>query len=160
MLKDNCRDYAVAAFIRYARLGCPSRSEYEERLTKQLTESHPGERGAETVKRELIRAEPLLRDIDAVEKTIKFLRGEISVDVFAEIPLANGKEIADAITDVYFGLHREKPSQGRIGARVLSHALSKAYADERTVYRWLAKGREVFALIRGLVIEENKTKGN
>lgn len=54
--------------------------------------------------------------------------------------------ISKAVRDVYMFL----PGDGRkmnIGGRVLAHA-TRAYADERTVYRWLKHAVKVFTRIR------------
>ena len=149
---DNIRHYATAAFIRFGKLGQSTREEYEEQIKERSKSKFESERD---LARALEAAEPILRDLDAVDKTLRILRGEI--DGGEDLPaFANGDDRAAAISAVYFGLHREKPSPARITYLVRSYALTVAYTDERTVYRWIAKGREIFAHVRGLVIDKIK----
>lgn len=153
-MSDNIRHYAAAAFIRFGKLGQPTRAEYEEKIKERAKAKFEGERD---LSRALEVAEPILRDLDAVDKTLRILRGEL--DGGEDLPaFTNGTEIAAAISAVYFGLHREKPSPARITYLVRSYALRVAYIDERTVYRWIAKGREIFAHVRGLAIDTPKIK--
>ena len=70
--------------------------------------------------------------------------------------LKNGSDISEAVKGVYFGLHRGKPSTKRIHERVIAHAVS-VYADPSTVYRWLAQARSLFAVNRGLVMDNEKS---
>ena len=151
--RDNIREYAMAAFIRYFKLGCPSRSDYEAQIKRVAGRKYSGE----DYEKELRRSEPLLLDIDAVDKTLRYLRGEISpaeLTIDLQAP-QNGPCIADAICSIYAGMCREKPSPVRMVDRVRRYATTVAYADERTVYRWLKRGCRIFAHIRGLVLDNN-----
>ena len=145
MLKDHTRDYAVSAFRRYAKLGCVSVAEYEEKIRNDVYIRYENIEP----KRVLIKAEeavkaaaPLLSDIDAVERSFAMLR-------------ANGKEyIVDAVMEVYF-VSPDKPlRKNQIQRRVLAFAM-KVPADERTVYRWLKNARDLFAVCRGLTLSDS-----
>ena len=153
---DSTREYATAAIMRYASLGCPSRAEYERRLRSAVYTRLSGKspeyitRAAEA---ELRKHRALLDDIDAVDRMLRMLRGEISMrDVDRVSAVRNGEDIAAAVSYVYFGLCREPLSHRRIAGRVRAYATSLP-AAERTVYRWLKYARKLFAVVRGLTIE-------
>jgi uncharacterized protein (UPF0297 family) len=84
-------------------------------------------------------SEPLLRDIDAVNRVFKILEEQ-------------GKdEIIKAIRYVYFTDPICKPRRGSLIARVRRYAY-ECPANERTVYRWLKSARVLFCKERGLDI--------
>jgi len=156
---NNVKRYATAAFVRFDKLGCLTRAEYEVQIRQAVEHKFEGKNESElrrVYEIELRRAEPLLRDLDAVDCTFRILKGEIEPG--EDLPTTrNGPEIAAALSAVYFGLYREKPSQFRISDRVRSYAMRTAYADERTVWRWISRGIEIFAHVRGLVLDNNET---
>ena len=155
--KEWYMDYATHAFSEYAKLGCPTRAEQEERIRrgiyKRFAEKNP-EQILRLAERELANHDGLLRDIDAVNKTFDMLLNKIPLDtVDTEKACRNGADIANAISYVYFGLHRDKPSNRRICGRVRLYAQTLP-ASERTVYRWLRYGRRLFAKNRGLTFDD------
>ena len=155
--KESYMDYATAAFVKYSKLGCPTRAELEEKIRTEIymrfAEKTP-ELIVKLANKEVQRNEGLLRDIDAVNKTFDMLLNKIPLDTIdTDKAIRNGKDIANALSYVYFGLHRESPSNKRISARVRLYA-STLPAEERTVYRWLKYGRRLFACNRGLSYEK------
>lgn len=151
--KESYMDYATAAFVKYSELGCPTKAEYEARIREEIytrfAEKTP-ELIVKLADKEVQRNQGLLLDIDAVNKTFDMLLNRIPLDtVDTDKAIRNGTDIANALSYVYFGLHREKPSNKRISARVRLYA-STLPAEERTVYRWLRYGRRLFACNRGL----------
>lgn len=155
--KEWYMDYATHAFSEYSRLGKPTRSEYEEQIRdgiyKRFAEKNP-ELILKLADKEVARHEGVLRDIDAVNKTFDMLLDKIPADTIDnDRAIKNGTDIANAISYVYFGLHREKASNKRIYGRVRLYAQTLP-TTERTVYRWLKYGRKLFAINRGLTCEE------
>lgn len=153
---DSTRDYATAAIIRYARLGCPTRSEYEAVIRNQVYEKYrlkSPEYITRVADKEVAARRALLDDIDAVDRMLGVLRGRIRLSgADASAALRNGEDIADAVSFVYFGLCRGYPSHRSIALRVRAYATSLP-TTERTVYRWLRSARRLFAVLRGLTIE-------
>ena len=153
---DNTREYATHAMIRYARLGCPSRAEYEERLRRSIYDRLCGkspELITKAAENELRRKRALLEDIDAVDRMLSMLLGDIPMSgIDIDVAARNGTDIANAVSFVYFGLCQGRPSHRRIAGRVRAYAVSLP-VNERTVYRWLRYARKLFAVIRGLTIE-------
>lgn len=145
MKKDCIRDYATGAFMRFFNLGCPTRAEYEERIKQDVYQRL----ALKEPRIILLKAEaevrsrqPILDDIDAVQKMITLLH-------------ENGKDyVVDAIRAVYFipSNKNGRPSRNEIVKRVLYFS-STVPTDERNVYRWLKHARELFAVCRGLSIE-------
>lgn len=155
--KEWYMDYATHAFAEYSRLGCPTRTQYEQTIRESVfvrfAEKNP-EIIVKLADKEVARHEGILCDIDAVNKTFDMLLNKIPSDTSdTGRAVRNGADIANAISYVYFGLHREKPSNKRIYSRVRLYAQTLPTA-ERTVYRWLKYGRRLFALNRGLTYEE------
>lgn len=155
--KECYMDYATAAFIKYSELGCPTKAEYEARIRSDIymrfAEKTP-ELIVKLADKEVQRNEGVLLDIEAVNKTFDMLLNKIPLDtVDTAKAVRNGSDIANALSYVYFGLHREKPSNKRICARVRLYATSLP-TDERTVYRWLKYGRRLFAINRGLACDK------
>lgn len=157
---DRVRLYATAAFVEYYKLGCPTRKQYEDYLRntvyKKLEQKDPQTimRVADNV---IFENRALLADLDAVDKTFSMLYGNIPmVGINRAHALKNGADVAEAVKGVYFGLHRGKPATKRIHERVVAHAVS-VYADPSTVYRWLAQARALFAVNRGLVMDNDKS---
>lgn len=150
---DNIRDYATAAFVKYARLGCPTRREREEQIRNEIYRRHADKDPKYVVSLaeiELRRMRGHLDDIEAVNKTFEMLYGYTAVaDCHST---RNGVDIAEAVKDVYFAYGSEKLSRNMIALRVRAHAMTVP-CDERTVYRWLKYARELFGVIRGLDID-------
>ena len=158
MNKEWYMDYATHAFSEYSRLGRPTRAEYEEKIRKSIYKRFAEKAPEHIIRladREVQRNEGLLRDIDAVNKTFDMLLNKIPLDtVDTDKAVRNGTDIANAISYVYFGLHREKPSNKRIYGRVRLYAQTLP-TTERTVYRWLKYGRRLFAFNRGLMCDDD-----
>lgn len=151
---DNIRDYATAAFVKYARLGCPTREEREEQIRNEVYKRHANKDPKYVValaEIELRRMRGHLEDIDAVNKTFEMLYGYVPDDITSK-STRNGVDIAEAVKNVYFAVKSERITKQMIALRVRAHAMSVP-ADERTVYRWLKYARELFAVIRGLDID-------
>lgn len=153
---DNTREYATVAIIRYMKLGCPTRKEYEDKLRREVYDRLAGKNPEHIFKAaeiEVRKHRALLEDIDAVNKMFDMLLGNISMsDVDIDTAVKNGTDIANAVNYVYFGLSRVHPSHRRIAGRVREYAMSLP-TTERTVYRWLKYARKLFAVNRGLTIE-------
>ena len=153
---DNTREYATAAIIRYAHLGCPTRREYEDTIRRQaydrLILKNP-EQIIRAADKEIETNRALLDDIDAVDKMFRVLRGSLQYKGIERLPsIRNGDDIANAVSFVYFPLCKGVPSHRNIAGRVRAYAVSLP-TTERTVYRWLRYARRLFALIRGLTVE-------
>lgn len=150
---DNIRDYATAAFVKYSRLGCPTRAEREEQIRNEIHKRHAEKDPKYVVtlaEIELQRMKGHLEDIEAVNRTFEMLYG-YSADNPGK-STQNGPDIAKAVKGVYFAFGSEKLTRKMITLRVRAHAMSVP-VDERTVYRWLKYARELFAVIRGLDID-------
>lgn len=140
MIKDNIRDYAVAAFARYYKLGCPKAGEIESRIKLRVHREMSGLAVEDIVKaqnEEIQKARPVILDVDAVRDTIAYFEKQ------------GEPEIAAAVRAVYF---RQATRKNDIEFRVRAYATSTP-ADISTVYRWLKASRIKFAEIRGLAIE-------
>lgn len=138
--KEWYMDYATHAFVRYASLGCPTRAEYETRIRedcyKRLAFHNPSfiviKANAEVSSRE-----PLLKDIDAVNRVLDILQKQ------------DKPHIINAIKAVYFVNPKGKPERGEIVERVTAYAM-KCPASTKAVYEWLKSARLLFAQIREL----------
>lgn len=126
--KDFIRDYATEAFRYYASIGKTFEEVKEEIYRKAIEES----------KKEVIEKKGELEDLLAVEETIKQLVRE-----------RNGLEINKAIELVYFIAPEKELGRNEFSSRVLN-AAQEIHCDERTVYRYLGKARNIFAENRGL----------
>ena len=78
------------------------------------------------------RDSPIVEDIKAVNRTLEALRKK-----------SGGDDIVKAVLSIY------RYNLNNLGARIKRHSF-EAYADIRTVYRWLECAREEFARQRGL----------
>ena len=143
MKKDWNRDYATGAFIRYARLGCPTKEQYINAIRhdvyKRLETKEP--------KIILMRAEKeienekgAIEDISAINKMF---------DMLAE---GEKEYIIDAVKAVYLVPPHIRPKKKEIVMRVTAFAAER-YVSEATVYRWLKYARELFSITRGLSID-------
>ena len=146
--KEWYMDYATHAFVRYANLGCPTREQYEERIRndcyRRLAFHEPGfiviKANAEVSARE-----PLLKDIDAVNRVLDILQKQDKPHIIA------------AIKAVYFVNPKGKPEHGVIVERVNAYAM-KCPASTKAVYEWLKSARLLFAQIRELDTGGNDEK--
>lgn len=146
--KEWYMDYATHAFICYASLGCPTRKEYEERIRQDIykrLEMHEPSFIVNKANAEVLSQEPLLKDLDAVNRVLEILRRQ-------------GKEhIIDAIKAVYFTYPKGKPERGVIVERVTRYAMD-CPASTKAVYEWLKSARLLFAQIRELDTVGNREK--
>lgn len=147
MNKDNFRDYATEAFRFYAACGKLTADEIMQRVREDIyTEAAgnfllvSGGSYSDAVAHAVMRAEDAIKemgaeiaDIVAVEKTMRRLN-------------SNQKK---AVEIVYFTDPEEPIGKNEISARV-HKAEMEIHAGERTVYRWLATARKIFAEERGL----------
>jgi hypothetical protein len=154
--KDNIRDYATDAFRYYAEQGKPSYEKlkqaiYNEALKKSKRElsglkrsgiSDPTAQAVISAERAVDERAGELRDILAVENTLK---------IIAFLPMGAG--ILRSIEYVYFEEPDKELEWGDISRRVTVASLNIP-AGEDSIYRWLRKAREVFAVERGLRIKK------
>ncbi len=145
MKKDHIRDYATEAFRYFSYLGKPHKEDLEKKYYQEAMEQYQRthEKGSgisKPTEQAVMYAESCLRqkqselwDILAVEKTLMQLR----------------EFERQAVEIVYFP-HAQRPiKKNEISERVLKASI-EIPADERTVYRYLAKARIIFAYERGL----------
>lgn len=142
--KDALRDYATSAFIYWARHGCPTYDEAVERIRKRAFNRAWGE-DPQKVKlyadAEVEKARAGLEDIRACESVFKKLD-------------ASGRElVCEAVRAVYMADPWGKVKRGEYSARVLRFALDVPLS-ERQVYYYLEIARDLFAVERGLRIDD------
>ena len=148
MKKDHIRDYATEAFRYYAFLGKPHKEDLEKKYYQEALEEYErrqqlgGTGISKPTEQAIMYAEGILRqkqaelwDILAVEKTL------------AQLHIWERR----AVEIVYFPHAQRNMRKGEISDRV-NKASIQIPADERTVYRYLKKARNVFAFERGLRI--------
>lgn len=153
MKKEHYRDYAIAAFRLYARLG--SCEKYKQKLWNEAIErqqqslenstcgiSQPTEAAAIRAEKRLEEAVATLEDLRAVEFTF---------DALYEFDHGGGERV-NAVELVYMLEPKRPIRRGEIEERVLM-TCQTLNADRRTIYRWLADARYAFALERGLRID-------
>lgn len=144
MKKDFTRDYATAAFRLYAALGKPTYEVASQRVYNKAISKYEHANPAVAVSQAEIavaKSTPVLLDILAVNEALAMLD-------------KGGKlHICRALQAVYFVLPNKPLRKGDISARVLRYSLSVP-TDERTVYRWLKEGRDLFTALRGLRIDD------
>lgn len=133
MRKKLYRDYAIQAFVFWAREGCPDEEGYMARI-EQEAEGH--------------------RD---PEKYIASRVAEVydiaaCCEVFERFKEAGRGEICDAVRAVYMAEPSRKPKREEISARVIAFSFD-APASERSVYGWLEKALREFARCRALRVE-------
>ena len=141
--KEYWLDYATHAFVRYAKLGGPTRKEYEEKLRCAAIKKFamlPPEKAALKIERVIKDREGRMLDIDAVNSVLKTLEKK------------GKRDIIGAICAVYFENPIGKPRKGAITSRARRYAI-ECPADERSVYRWLKSARRLFAIYRGLDLD-------
>lgn len=138
--KEFFMDYATHAFVRYASIGRPTREEYEQRVREDCYRRLallPPDVIVNKANGEVSAREPLLKDIDAVNRVLRILAEN------------NKHHIADAIKAVYFTPPCQMPKRGAIVARVRRFAMEYP-CSLSSAYRWLKSARLLFAQIRGL----------
>lgn len=138
--KEWYMDYATHAFVRYANLKCPTREQYEARIREDCYRRLAFHEPAFIVIKanaEVAAREPLLKDIDAVNRVFEILEKQ------------DKPQIAGAIRAVYFIDPYGKPKYGAVVNRVRRYAY-ECPANERTVYKWLKSARLLFCKERGL----------
>ncbi len=144
MKKDFNRDYATAAFRLWALRGCPTYEQEAERIKVSAYEKAKGADPAKVMafaEAELDKRGAELCDIMACAETFRILD-------------ENGKElICEAVKAVYMVEPWREPRRDEISKRVLRFAIETP-ASERQVYRWLTQARNLFALSRGLRVED------
>lgn len=138
MRKDNIRDYATFAFRKYASLGCPTAEEYRKRLREvaMSNETNP--------KRALILAENAEAENYANIMDIEAVNGTLSV-----LEKSGRQDIIKAINEIYFAEPDKPLLKKNITERAQAFATSLP-ADIRTIFRYLAFARKLFAELRGL----------
>jgi dGTP triphosphohydrolase len=150
-MKDYLRDYATAAFRFYAQNG-KSAEKYKKKIyddaLEDYTKKQNGTGGISCpTEAEIIAAE------DAVDQKLADIKDMEAVElVIAELMCYKyQKDVVRAIEHVYFKDPNEELKKGDIHARVNIAAVDIS-ASENTVYKWLKKARDLFALKRGLRI--------
>lgn len=138
--KKNTMDYATAAFRFWARRGCPSYEEARERIYSKAMRRAEGadpEQAVLFAEREVDRAGAELCDILACDI------------VFREFERTGNELVCQAVREVYMVQPFRELRANDITHRVLAFAL-KVPLSERQVYRYLARARQAFAMVRGL----------
>lgn len=128
MNKDNYRDYVADAFRYYALCGKPSANDMQRARTKNPP-SDPATRGR-------------FNDLDAVVRVLDRIQYEAD---------CNG--LAKCLDVVYFANPKRSATRGALTARVRLVAVALA-VSESTVYRMLRRLRMMYALERGLRVDE------
>lgn len=148
--KDHLRDYATNAFRVYAAAGCPTYEQMRQQVLDDVMNrstdnsavrgdiSRPTEAMVLAAESRLDQAVGKLADIMAVIRALDQLKAH-----------RDGEAICRCLKAVYFVHPFRLPMRGEISSRVRA-AAEREYVDDRTVYRWLAVARKVFAVERGL----------
>lgn len=151
MSKDYIRDYATEAFRFYARNGM-SAEQYKQKIYNEalvnmekrkgnIGVSCPTEAAIIRAENEVDRKMAEIKDIEAVEMTLN------------ELTAMMRRDMIKAIEIVYFEDANKDMKLGDVQDRVHKAGLDIP-ASERTIYRWLRRVRDLFALKRGLRIEK------
>ena len=144
--KRNTMDYVTSAFRYWARRGCPSYEEARERIYKKALKrasSAEPDTAVAFAEREVDRASSELCDILACDV------------VFREFEKTGNGIVCDAVRAVYMVQPGRELKANDISCRVLAFALSVP-VSERQVYRYLARARQAFSVVRGLRMDENE----
>lgn len=143
MKKDFTRDYATAAFRMWAKHGCPTYDEIEEKIKKQAI-ARAGNvsplKALAFADAEINKRSAMLCDIMACEKTFAVLD-------------EHRKYISDAVRAVYMTEPGEELRTNDITSRVVKYSM-KSHVCERQIYRYLRFARELFCGFRGLRIDD------
>ena len=146
MKKDEVRDYATAAFRFWARHGCPTYEEAAERIRQRALRKARGSDPAKALayaEAEVEKASAGLCDIMACSQ------------VFETLTETGRGVICDAVRAVYMVDPWRAPKRGELSRRVLAFAYETPLS-ERQVYLYLRQARELFALARGLRIDDGE----
>ena len=147
--KDNIKDYAIAAFRFYAKMGRPDPDKLKERIKEEIYNnldreygnskgvSNPTETAIIKAEQKIANLEAELLDILAVHRTLERLSAQGQISAFASVEI------------VYFSNPNEKCDRGDIEMAITKAALELP-SSERQVYRWLAMARKIFAQERNL----------
>lgn len=143
MKKDPIRDYAEAAFIKYAKAGYPTLEKAKEQIVERVKQdnafSNSPEDVIEATEKALLKKKAYLDDIEAVNVTLKILERD------------KKPHILKAVRAVYFNLPKDRDITVRdISNRVKHFATIQYNIDISLAYRWLKYARAVFAGARGL----------
>lgn len=142
--KDALRDYATSAFIFWARHGCPTYVEAVDRIRERAFSRAWGidpQKAKQYADAEIEKARAGLEDIRACESVFKKLD-------------ASGREfVCEAVKAVYMADPWRNPRKGEYSARALRFAL-EVPLSERQVYYYLEQARDLFAVERGLRIDD------
>lgn len=121
MKKDCQRDEVALVFRKYARFGLDRRGLDPLRIYKLIDVCFSSERAR--------------LDMLAVFDTVRLLE-------------LNGEgDCSDAVRAVYFATAKRRAAKNEITWRIRRYAM-ESYCDERTVYRRLARARELYLKIR------------
>ena len=147
MKKTHYRDYATEAFRFLAREGSSkayAQRIYNEELERQKKYETISGGISAPVESAVIRAE------SAVQQAIAAVR-DLEAAEFAlyAVERMRCRGAADAVRMVYMECPFEDIARGEIGRRT-AKACVQIPAGEKTVYRWLALARDLFAEKRGL----------
>ncbi len=138
--KENFHDYAISAFRYWAYKGCPTHNEAINRISNHALSQAINKNPKEAVtfaEAEVERASATLSDILACET------------VFREFERTGNGLVCDAVREVYMVQPHKKLNHNIIRGRVIAFAV-KVPLSEAQVYRYLARAREAFALVRNL----------
>lgn len=154
MLKECTHDYAVSAFIFYARCGCPTDEDMHNMIRKWAEKNHDSVQSRNSRrKKRLLTEEDLIR-----EKTLQIEQELASylADVKAVNQMLNevakmsmGNEKIRCIRYVYFCGNTNLKARGNMSAMVQRCVIDTGL-NESFIYRSLKEARDVFAWKRGL----------
>jgi len=147
MRKQSYRDYATEAFRFFAAVG--GAKAYRQAVwdraiaMQQHVEGRsgiakPSEAAVIRAERAVEEANAEILDLDAVERVLATLE-----------VVPTGKDMLRALKTVYMAQPLRRLMRGDIEARAI-RAAREIHCDRRTVYRYLAQARELFAAERGL----------
>lgn len=154
MLKDYTHDYAISAFIFYARCGCPTDEDMHNIIRKWAEKNHDSVQVRNSRrKKRLLTEEDLIRE--------KTLQAEMQLSSYvADVTAVNqmltqiadtsmGDEKIRCIKYVYFCCDVNLKARGNMSAMVQRCVIDTGL-NESFIYRCLKEAREVFAWKRGL----------
>lgn len=142
--KDDIRDYAISAFVFWARHGCPTYEEAVERIRKRAISRARGSDPAKAsayADAEVEKASAGLCDIMACAQ------------VFETLEKTGRELVCEAVKAVYMADPWKKPGRGEYSARALRFAM-EVPLSERQVYYYLEQARDLFAVVRGLRVDD------
>ena len=146
MKKDHIRDYATAAFVYWAKHGCPTYEEAVARIRDRALRRAQG-------------VDPAKALIYADAEVDKAAAGLCDILACAEVFKAfedSGKGlVCEAVRAVYMAEPWKPANKHDISSRVLKFAM-KVPLSERQVWYYLDDARTAFAIARGMRVEENE----